>query len=380
MERPSQVVTSFKDSAGAISCHSGVTLHGDSSSPAAKATRSRGPPGRQKPRFVKVGKLGDREKRGSREEGLKLGHHGCRHKGTEYGNPSPSGRIRPPKGTCAKRTRCRSRLRLAGKTGGWDVTSYCRRGPWALYTEESLVNAAFLLLASAWSAGQPAPAPVPAPAYHHNGGHNGYCGHDDCCDRGRFWDRCRGWFQRDRCCHDRCHDHCRPTCHVNCCRPVCQPVCRPCPPPCQPTCRVTCARPCPPVCHQPCHNVCRDRCRDHCRDHCRVRCHRECHPRQDCCDDCCRTGFFDRLRGLFRRHNHCDDCCHNGWGHNGHNGYRPGGEPIPAPKKMPGGEPPAKEVRIISPPVGTTVPAAAPALEVAPAIVPQLDADNRNPF
>ena len=43
---------------------------------------------------------------------------------------------------------------------------------------------------------------------------------------------------------------------------------------------------------------------------------------------------------------------------------------------MPGGE--GKEVRIITPPTGT-VPAAAPSLEVAPAI-PQQEADNRNPF
>jgi len=56
------------------------------------------------------------------------------------------------------------------------------------------------------------------------------------------------------------------------------------------------------------------------------------------------------------------------------------GEPIPSPKKMPGGgtgvsEPPTGEVRIITPPASTT-----PALEVAPTAVPGLEADNRNPF
>jgi hypothetical protein len=78
---------------------------------------------------------------------------------------------------------------------------------------------------------------------------------------------------------------------------------------------------------------------------------------------------------LFHRQNGCDDC--NGC--NGHGGtviYPKAGEPIPAPKKMPGGE---KEVRIITPPTGA-IPAAAPSLEVAPSIVPPADADNRNPF
>jgi hypothetical protein len=89
------------------------------------------------------------------------------------------------------------------------------------------------------------------------------------------------------------------------------------------------------------------------------------------------------MRGLFRRHDCCDQCCNGGHWHNGQYVGPRGGEPIPAPKKMPGGEP--KEVRIITPPTGT-VPAAAPALEVtpvgpaSPAIVPPGDIDIRNPF
>src|SRR5262245_46732559 len=287
-------------------------------------------------------------------------------------------------GTGAKSTRWRSRRRSTGYQGVGTSPATAAAALSPVYGG-ILVNAALLMLASAWTTGQPAPAgpaPAAAPAPIVTGSCNS-CG--DCCDnhRGCWRERFHQWCHRNDCCQQSCQQtchapSCRPTCHQTCqpaCRPVCcqQPACRPCPPPCPP---VTC---CKPVCQQTC-------CQPTCNNHCRQRCHTTCrscnHGCNSCnsgCNDSCGgggCGFFGRLRGLFHRQNCCDDCNTCGHGGGGTIIVPKAGEPIPAPKKMPGGE---KEVRIITPPTGA-IPAAAPSLEVAPSIIPPADADNRNPF
>jgi hypothetical protein len=193
------------------------------------------------------------------------------------------------------------------------------------------VNAAFLLVTTAWLAGDApvittvaAPSATPAAS-------GSCCGSscDSCCER-----RCRlhGLFNRG------CND------------------CNPCPAP-------KCHR-APKCCNQAPADCCGRR--------------RLFQRNNDCCptttcNDCCKPSLCDRIRGLFSRNNCCDSCC------DGTGAVAPKkGEQIPAPKKMPGGKEPPREVRIDNAPAAA--PAATPALEVAPSTVPALDADNRNPF
>jgi hypothetical protein len=215
-------------------------------------------------------------------------------------------------------------------------------------TEEFLVNAAFLLVTTALMTGQPPAKIAPAPAH---GPHatvapaacGPSCCDDNCCRErfgARLRERLRGLFSRDDCCETACHA-----------APVCHPA---------------------PVCCDD-HHGRRDRCRKHFRRHDR------------CEDDCCDNGgLLSRLRGLFRRNNDCcDTSCCGSVGGPGHPVPRVG-EPIPAPKKMPKGstsiEPNGREVRIITPPSANPIANPAPALETAPAVVPNLDTENRNPF
>ena len=206
-----------------------------------------------------------------------------------------------------------------------------------------LVNAAFLLVTTAWLTGQAPSADTkaaPAPAVQ-------ACG-SSCCDDGfchRLRERLRGMFQRD-CCEP------APKCH-----PVrCQPA-----PKCQPACK-----PAPRCCATPCSTT---------------TCRRDWFQHRGCCEtkpacpktDCCNDGLLSRLRALCNRRT-CDCCSSSG----------KVGEPIPAGKKMPSatyfeevptGRP---EVRIITP---APAPTTAPGLEAAPAVVPSIDpVDNKNPF
>ena len=137
-----------------------------------------------------------------------------------------------------------------------------------------------------------------------------------------------------------------------------------------------------------------------------------------CCDTCdtgcghgSGGGFFSKLKGRFGRHHGQSDCC--GYGDCGSCGcgntpYVGGahgapvvggaaGTPIPSqapaggetitapPKKMPSNNPPAnnpapaKQVRINTAPAAPIAPVA-PSIEVAPPAVPSIDADRREPF
>jgi hypothetical protein len=189
------------------------------------------------------------------------------------------------------------------------------------------VNAAFLLVTTAWLAGD-VPATPTASAC------SGGC---DTCARHHFRERLRGLFQRNDCCETRRHDCCdsghrwRGWCHG--------------------------------------HHQCGHRCHQHCDRHWGHRCN------HDTCDSCDRGGLFGRLRGLFNRRND-HGCC------GGTTVVPRAGETIPTPpKKMPsptGKEPPAKEVRIDTPP---GLAPAIPAIQQAPAVDPRAEpADNRNPF
>lgn len=168
------------------------------------------------------------------------------------------------------------------------------------------MNAAFLLLTSAWMAGaDPAPATPAAPAVVAGQSCCGTSCCDDGCGRklfnGALRARLAGLFHKD------CCDPCAPACPAPC-APVCKPVCPPaCPPaPCCKPAPVCCPK---PVCCQPA-PVCKPAC-------------------DPCADSCCgRTKLLDRLRGLFHKDccGGCDPCC----------GAAPVA-PAPAeqPKKMP---------------------------------------------
>ncbi len=155
------------------------------------------------------------------------------------------------------------------------------------------MNAAFLLLTSAWLAGQAAPpppakpAPPPAPAPMASGAccdsGAGCCdsGCDSGCGGGLFA-RLRGLFHR----HDDCCDTCSP-----------------------------CAKPAPAPSH---HDCCA----------------------APACDDCgCGGGLFARLRGWFHRHDDCCDTCGTDCcgATAAHGPMAPPPEPIKAPKSS---EPP----------------------------------------
>ncbi|MBI3411431.1 MAG: hypothetical protein HY040_24145 [Planctomycetes bacterium] len=189
------------------------------------------------------------------------------------------------------------------------------------------MNAAFLLVTTAWLAGD-----VPAGS--------GCCNTcDSCCGDSwghRLRDRLRGMFNRGDCCGSTCDSCCGSTSRWH---------------------GWSSGHSCGHGCGHS--NSC-------------------CTPS---CDPCCGSGgnLLGRLRGMFNRHGHgdcCDSCC-------GGTSVAPkAGEVIPTPpKKMPspsGKEPPAKEIRIETP--SGLVPNS-PAIQ-PPAINPSADPaiDNRNPF
>lgn len=156
------------------------------------------------------------------------------------------------------------------------------------------MNAAILLVTSAWLAGQDAPPPAakpapppPAHAAPAPAAPSACCdsGCDSCCESGGFFARLRGWFHR----HDDCCDTCDTGGH------------HAAPPPPPPAHKESCAA--------------------------------------SCGDDCCGGGFLARLRGWFHRHDSCDecatDCCGTAAAPTGPPPRPP--EPIQAPKST---EPP----------------------------------------
>lgn len=237
---------------------------------------------------------------------------------------------------------------LAGPSALWAGSRH--PGPGLTCTEEFLVNAAILMLGSAWMAGQTPDVIIPV-------SHTTSCGTrcSSCCDSGpRLLDRIRGLFQRDDC-HDACA---QPRCReVRCHEVRCHDACR------------------QPRCHSfqwPQLNL-GNRCRSSC-DTCGHRAHAA------SCDRCGHGDLFARIRSAFRRDRGCNAGCHTRCCTSG-GAVAPAAEPIKEqPKKMPGtGPKKAQETRIIAPP------AQVPAIQNAPAIAPTLSPriignDTRNPF
>jgi hypothetical protein len=217
------------------------------------------------------------------------------------------------------------------------------------------VNAAFLLLTSAWLAGD-----VAAPAAGCGGGCGASCGascNDSCCDAGcgrvKLCDRLKGLFNRRRCC-DSGNDCCAAPAQTCCAAP-------------KTTC---CAAPAQTCCQSSCDDGCgkkwggkfrglfkRKGCCDSC-DTCAQNTCGTCGSSCDsCCDDCGARKWGGKLRGLFHRKGCCDsgcDSCSTGCATGACGGAAPAkGEPIPAPKeapkKMPTGEKPATQALIPTP-------------------------------
>jgi hypothetical protein len=171
------------------------------------------------------------------------------------------------------------------------------------------VNAAFLLVTSAWLAGgdtPPAPpttppaappaaqvAPAPAPGYGCGGGCGSTCGGDS--DRPGLLDRLRGRFHREDC-------GCAPACNT-----------------------------CAPAHHAPACNECE---RPSFFERLRAK-HESSGSCGSTCDECGGGGFLGKLRGRFHRGGDCgcDSGAGCGCGGPGYGGY---GAPIGAPPGKPG--------------------------------------------
>jgi len=219
------------------------------------------------------------------------------------------------------------------------------------------VNAAFLLVTTAWFAGAdaaapakaaPAPAPAPAavaPASSCCGGNSGTCdtGCDSCCKESLF-SKLKGHF----------HKSC------DCCE-TCAPA---------PTC-----------------NTCDTCCKESHFSKLKGHFHKSCDTCNTCapapaptcntCDTCCKESLFSKLKGHFHK-SCCDTCDTCGTAAPAPAGAMPkAGESIPAPKdanpakKMPEG----KQTQLIAP-----QPIAAPALEVTPTVAPKATEVEKTPF
>jgi hypothetical protein len=195
------------------------------------------------------------------------------------------------------------------------------------------VNAAFLLVTTAWLAGADQPAPPAAqvnpPAATNSccGGCGGGCGHG-------FLEKFRGLFHRDC-----CETSCKPTCAHEC-KPKCVQECKP-----------KCVKECKPACEKTCCDSCRPRLlerlrglfhRDCCDHGCKGSCGSSC--------DTCRRGLFSRLRDWFHSRRCCENaCCDGGTVTPAPGRAEPIAPPKDAPKKMPS---PAKETQLINPAPG----------------------------
>jgi hypothetical protein len=199
-----------------------------------------------------------------------------------------------------------------------------------------LVNAAILLVSSAWMAGQTPDVIIPVQHAQPAACGNNCC--NDSCHQGicaKLRERCRGLFQRDHC--------------DSCSQPRCQTF----------------------------HHCERQHCE---RQHCERPHHERCCQSHNACDSCGHTSLLERIRNAFHR----DRCCDNGCC-NSTSGSAPGAEPLKdQPKKMPTKEKTkAEEARVITTPGQAPLPAIenAPAIQSAPALAPRtLENDNRNPF
>lgn len=206
------------------------------------------------------------------------------------------------------------------------------------------MNAAILLVSSAWMAGQTPEVIIPVNHAHSASASCGSgCG-SACCDSGpRLRDRIRGLFQRGDCCD-----------------------------------------PCPQTCSQPrCHSFqwpqlnLGHRCQSSC-DTCG---HRQHHAS---CDSCGHGDLFGRIRGMFNRDCGCSSGCNTGCCGSSST-TTPAAEPLKdQPKKMPSksAEPKkGQEARVITPPAQAPLPAIQNAPTIAPVIAPRItDNDTRNPF
>ena len=248
------------------------------------------------------------------------------------------------------------------------------------------MNAAFLLVATAWVPGQgdgkAAPACTPVCA-------------QTCC-RESFLDRLRCRLdscKRDRSCDPCAHNRCgaaktacpapaaaKTTCPApHCAKAACGDDCGRrlldflrCGNRCDDGCKHgKCGKSaCGSKACDPCAAKCRRR--DRCHDNCGTRCHDNCGRGRKNCDPCAKSchddcgGLLSRLRGLFNRRC-CDTvvCCTS---------------PAPAGKKTSiGSEPPSgSEIRILTPPTRGAIPQVN-TLEVAPTLVPGING-SRNPF
>lgn len=212
------------------------------------------------------------------------------------------------------------------------------------------MNAAILLVASAWMTGQ---APEVIIQVQHHGPAASSCGNScgsSCCDDAgvghRLRGRLQGLFQRDSCCEPQCapaNQCCESRGHRfsfsfghrrnnDCCEPACPTTCDPC---------------------------------------------------------CGGPNLLERIRSRFHRDRGCcEDACCGGTSTMG-GGAAPSAEPLKdQPKKMPSKDG-AKEVRIITPPNQAPI---APAIQnapvinnttpaVAPAVTPRIiESGVRNPF
>lgn len=164
------------------------------------------------------------------------------------------------------------------------------------------MNAAYLLLTSAWMAGADAApvapaaaAPVVSTGSCCGGGCATSC--DPCANRcgPNLFERLRSRFHRNDCCDTGCS---APVVHHKCCTPAPAPTC------CTPV------KSCTPAC-DPCGRRFNFNFNWRRNDCCDTGCGS--HKYNDCgCNDACRPSFLDRLRSRFHRNDCCDTGCNTG--------------------------------------------------------------------
>jgi len=234
-------------------------------------------------------------------------------------------------------------------------------------TEEFLVNAAFLLVTTAWLAGADQPAPSaatvdpPAATASCCGDCGSGCGHG-------FLEKFRGLFH-----HDCCESSCKPTCAHEC-KPTCVKECKP---KCVQECKPKCVKECKPVCEKSCCDSCRPRLlerlrglfhKDCCDSGCKGSCGSSC--------DTCRRGLFSRLRDWF----HSRHCCENACCDSACDGttVTPGGTIVPGPGRAEPLAPPKDAPKKMPSPAKETLLNPAPGF--APTANVTVDTETKSPF
>ncbi len=175
----------------------------------------------------------------------------------------------------------------------------------------TLVNAAFLLVTTAWFAADAAPAkpaPVVSSAPVASASVSGCCGstsscgcESDCCCKPSLMQRLKARFQRDKCCE--CNS-CGSSCGTTSCSSGCAS---------SSSCRASSSSCCGSTTTASC---------------------------CDSCNSCCKPSLMDRLRARMNRNKCCESsCCDSGCGATPSATMPKAAEPIPAPKdpgkKMP---------------------------------------------